>query len=715
MLIIMEDFNFVIDITRTNNNISKGDWVILGYATTYELKEDDLQITKEALDAAQKDLAKYTTVLFNHNSDRPVGKIIETSVDDVGLLIKMVLSKEEEEIWKKVQDGTINKFSVQGRIEEAKPIGKDSSLQVTKIKLYEVSLVSVPGDVEAKTISWWISRSLKKQTSKKEMTDFISKLEDIAKRSPDDLRGDLSNLITALKVKNDFVSKLELLAGKTDGEEKEALEYAISHLKREKEVKYVEKEEPAEDSEEVAISPYDLSDQTKERPVFQFSADLKEEEITEEDGKFKFRKEILRKGKWYHWGAPGGVLEVNDELISNVIRNFKKKILDNVFVPLTHSNDPSKNTGDVVELIDTENGLDAVIEVKDATIAEKIRNGLIKGISASLDSNYFVSDKKNFVGPTLLHAALVAEPFIKGMNNFVPLSDELNKRTVVSLEDSQPDFYSLLEMIKESLSDIKSSVIKKEENSNMEKNIEEAVHKPGEPCEMPDGTEGKYKEKDGEMICVALEVKEENTDNKKVEKEKTEETDEKEKMRVKYEECLGEEVKKGKELGEAIKFCMSKLDIKESTSEGDLGDKPEAKSEETDGVAKEKVDLSDAKEEYDRYLKEGKIVPAQKEAFIKLFSSVKTINLGDEQVDSLGLIKSFLENSPKVIDFSEKGTGNGEVQNNEIVKEGTMPDEVRDFYSKSMGLSDETAQEAWKAAMDLKEEEDKNKESTIFN
>jgi len=147
------------NLIRSRNTVKSGDRVVVGYATTEDIALDNYIFTGEALRDAQNDLLEKSTVLFNHDDDRPIGKVVETAVDDYGLLVKCVISKEEDEIWNKVQEGIINKFSIQGRALETTPIqgeGEEEVLRVTKLELFETSLVSVPGVAEAKTLTSYI-------------------------------------------------------------------------------------------------------------------------------------------------------------------------------------------------------------------------------------------------------------------------------------------------------------------------------------------------------------------------------------------------------------------------------------------------------------------------------------------------------------------------------------------------------------------------------
>ncbi len=667
-----KDFSFIFDISRSKELVKKGDRVIVGYATTYDVKMDNLQITREALDEAKDQLLeKYSTVLFNHDSNRPIGKIVEVFTDDIGLMIKMVLSKSENEIWEKVKDGTINKFSIQGRVLESRPVeGDEHILQVTKLELFEAGLVSIPGDAEAKTISWWIARALTKSESiDNVMEELIKKLKTIQNRCDESVKADIGNLIKELETRLEVIAKLQVLSEKLTDEEKETVDLAIGMLKRQE--KENKKEE--EDEEEKMHPEYDLSDKSEERPIFQLNLEDSALVQDEKDSN-KFRKQLLKKGKWYHWSADGNVLNITDDIIQNLIKNFKKKIVENVYVPLTHTNDPSKNTGEVVGLEKTEDGLDAIIEIKEDSIIEKIKKGLIKSISASIDPNYLIKKTNQFAGPTLLHAALVTEPYIKGMREFIPLSDDYSGRQIINLEDEKPSIYALFEMVKDTLKRIE------EKSMKIEKPITQSAE-----------------EKSEEKI-----------------EEKPDEIEEAKKKEDDYVKCLEKETKAGKSLADAVKICKVKYDFNpsEEVPEDKSGEESEDKKE---PAAEEKVDLSDAEKVYEEYLKQGKIVPAQKDAFIKLLASSKALDLSDTKVGLAEDIKAFLKSQPKIVNFEENGTSTPgeEDPSPKESTDDTVPEEALNLF-KGMGLSDEDSEKAWKEAQKIAKEEKESKESTLF-
>jgi len=701
-----KDIQFEIDIVKALSSTKTGDRVVCGYASTFDPDTDNMQITRTALEEAKDDLLKYSTVLFNHDTDRPIGKVVETSVDDIGLFIKVVLSKAEDDIWDKVKEGVISKFSIKGRV--TGPMteqGSDPSqlTQVNDIELFEVSLVSVPANAEAETICYYIAKSLKTQeSSNKNM--LIQKLNKLLKEKGDDvLRKGVSEIVKEIEEQNEvfegLVVKLQEIAGKSTAEDRETIENAITLLNKKKD----SSEEDGDDVQE--DKNFDFSDEAEDRPVFQLSS---EDVMTLEEGSTnKFRKQILKLGKWFHWEADGGVLDITMDTIDNIIKNYKKKTIENVYVPLTHTNDPLKNAGEIVKLEKTDEGLDAVIEIKDETVAEKIKKGLIKCISASLDPNYRIKKSNKFAGPTLLHAALVSEPYIKGMGSFIPLADEFSSRPIIQLEDEKPNLNSLYNSIRETMKSIEEKAITEDKVNEifaelMKKKEIKIEKEEGDACTTEDGKKGKYVDEDGVMVCKAFTNKELDEIAKSA-----------------YTDCIGKEMKAGKSMVEAAKIC--KIKVKKDLDLDVPEEKPEDKSGDSSGEdlggqsAPEEVDLADVEKAYEGYLKAGKIIPAQKEAFIKLYRSGKVLELGDDKVGVTKLIEQFMEGQPKMIDFEENGAqGDDKGEKDKKIKEdeGAIPEEVKAFFGK-MGLSEDGIEESWKYTRELKEKE-KEDESTIF-
>ncbi len=167
-------FDALFNISRVSDD--NGKWIIEGHATTADLDVDDGYITEEALKGAENDLLKYSTLLYNHDRNAELGKVLETKYipEERALWIKAMISKTAPDIWKKVQEGVLNKFSINGRaLEWTDTVIKGMDKVVTVIQsltLFEASLVTVPADASAKTLAWYVERSIKHKNPKEDIS-----------------------------------------------------------------------------------------------------------------------------------------------------------------------------------------------------------------------------------------------------------------------------------------------------------------------------------------------------------------------------------------------------------------------------------------------------------------------------------------------------------------------------------------------------------------
>ncbi len=643
---------FELDFIKINDE-EKGDRIIIGYASTFDVNSDDEQVTRQALEEAQLDLQKYSTVLFNHDSDRPIGKILATAVDDKGLLVKIALSKEEDEIWTKVKEGVITKFSIQGRIKEFSITPENSEgkriFQITKLSLFEVSIVSIPANAEAKTISSYIAHSLR-----------------LAEE------GSMEMML---------VADLKILAGKMTGKDKRILDSAATLIEK---ICKPEEDEKTEDSipmfSDKNTKVYSFEEEIENSPIFQFNTfDISAVDLADSG---KFKKQLLKKGKWYHSGADNGILEINENTLKKIVKNFKDKVVDHVTVPLTHTNDPSMNTGEVVELELTNDGLDAICEIKEESIVEKIKKGLIKSISASFDPNYFDKKEGKYLGPALLHAALVHEPYIKGMRDFIALSDEFKDRQIIDFEDINSIVVGKLDEMSAKINSL-SETIEELKNNGVNKNMnEEKKEETTETVVEPTSTEEKKEETNSEVTMDGGQIAS---------------------ATIKVEDVKKEE-------------SVENKDENQPTTETEPAKTEEANVADTT-AEQEKVELADAEVVFNKFLKDGKILPVQKESFIKLYTSKKSIQLSDDNtVDVKDMLKKLLELQPRLINFSEEGTSSETpIPGTTPVApvEAPMPEAAKKMYTE-WGFDEAKAKEAWKYAQEINAKE-KEAKTTIFN
>jgi HK97 family phage prohead protease len=178
---------------KSINETKEGRRFVAGFAATTDIDRENEMFSKEALQEAAKDLIK-TTLLFNHNPDKPIGRIEEAKAEELdgkmGLFIKASLFTPKEssgefaklanDIWEMLQQGTIGYFSVKGLLEDYESrLDKTRNKLIKvlkKVKLYEVSLVSLPENPEAKVLSYFIEKAIldfsRKGKEEKEMEEM---------------------------------------------------------------------------------------------------------------------------------------------------------------------------------------------------------------------------------------------------------------------------------------------------------------------------------------------------------------------------------------------------------------------------------------------------------------------------------------------------------------------------------------------------------------
>lgn len=180
------DFKLTEEVERAEG--AERGLIVEGYATTYSEGTDGIIVTRGALESAVDDLKARPTVLFNHNQDRPIGRVLEANVDDTGLRVKAVIDPLEKEIREKIRFGTLSKFSVRGKItkqhEEWDEERRRTITYVDGLKLLEVSVVSVPAVADADIQQWYLSRNfdltkILEEGGEKEVSEEIKKDEEL--------------------------------------------------------------------------------------------------------------------------------------------------------------------------------------------------------------------------------------------------------------------------------------------------------------------------------------------------------------------------------------------------------------------------------------------------------------------------------------------------------------------------------------------------------
>lgn len=189
---------------------------IEGFASTNAVDRHDDIVDPEAFRESLGDFNRNPVLLAFHDHQSPIGKVIHTDITDKGLFIKAQISKTEDVLWTKIQEGILKALSIGFRITDRsmEMVDGNEVMRITGLKLFEISVVSVPANQEALF-------NIAKAASKG--TDFVCKnracksttikttiSEDIIKKACDSLRNELEPQIQkAQEINRRLQSQLE--------------------------------------------------------------------------------------------------------------------------------------------------------------------------------------------------------------------------------------------------------------------------------------------------------------------------------------------------------------------------------------------------------------------------------------------------------------------------------------------------------------------------
>lgn len=123
---------------------------IAGYASTGSVDRAYDKILPTAWSkGGLKNFELNPILLFNHNYDKPIGRVVEMQTDKTGLKIKGIISKSAGDVYNLVKEGVLSTFSVGFVIKDADYDKSVDGLVVKDAELLEVSVVSVPCNQDA--------------------------------------------------------------------------------------------------------------------------------------------------------------------------------------------------------------------------------------------------------------------------------------------------------------------------------------------------------------------------------------------------------------------------------------------------------------------------------------------------------------------------------------------------------------------------------------
>ena len=370
--------------------------------------------------------------------------------------------------------------------------------------------------------------------------------------------------------------------------------------------------------------------------------------LSEDSNRYKqFWKQICKFGEYVNPNGNGKMI-LDKKFADEMVGNFKSGKYGVVPVPLGHPKDSIElaelNRGEVKDLKITDDGIDALIEIRDNDTADKIEKRLIPDVSMGFSEDYLDKRTGEYVGAFLKHVGLVADPYIKGMDQFVALSENSASVLFSDKEIKKGEKMNLVKIKNDRDFDIevkftldneeKNELIKAGEEIEVPEDQAEDVKKQIEEAEKPEETE--------------TEAEIENTDEQLA--DESQEDDEAEKLRKEREE-----------------FEREKAEFER------------------------KKKNSSAKKKFDQLLSEGKVVPAMRENFIALSSVQADVYLSDETSKPTDVLLSELFDKMPDMRLSDEDGENNTKASDEV----ELTDEDKRIINK-FGLSEEDYKEVKK-------------------
>ncbi len=321
-----------------------------------------------------------------------------------------------------------------------------------------------------------------------------------------------------------------------------------------------------------------------------------------------FRKHLLNKGPLRH-PVSGQVIDIDDDFITRMKKNFDDGVCDIVQVPLAnakneHSEEPDRNIGEVVDIEVAGDKVYAVMDIRDPEHAARLGKTYL-GASAMLSLDYTNTKTGEKVGPTLLHSCVTNRPYVTGLDEY---------EEIVAATTDRSDEAAVL------LSETK------------------AVEKPAKETEMPEQETKTVAEPSLEELLLTLKDKH-NIDVSALQA-KTAESEQQTKLSQTIVDALTN----------AGVVKLSNTDDKDTLSTDRVA--AAVKDLATNNVALTNrlasLEKADAEHAVDALISEGRVLPAQREAMVEL--KLSNTDMFDKLVPATPIVKLSNEvgvNAPK--------------------------------------------------------------------
>lgn len=178
-----------------------GKLTVAGYASTIsEDRAGDIipmsaWENKEALD----NYLKNPIILFQHDHDEPIGKMVDYQVDETGLFVEIEIFNVDQRVYKLVKEEVLKAFSVGFRMKDYKYDQDKGVFIITELELFEISVVSIPCNQDS---TFSLKKSMKDTDFAELRAEAIEKsVADKQPKQPSAFNSELEKLAYLLSIK----------------------------------------------------------------------------------------------------------------------------------------------------------------------------------------------------------------------------------------------------------------------------------------------------------------------------------------------------------------------------------------------------------------------------------------------------------------------------------------------------------------------------------
>lgn len=158
-----------------------------------------------------------------------------------------------------------------------------------------------------------------------------------------------------------------------------------------------------------------------------------------------FRKELIKRDRKFYYPLTHQATTFDSAYIDTLKKNFDDRVCSYVQLPVvdknnSHTADPFRNIGEVIDIELSDDKVYAIIDVRNEIAAEAIGKTLL-GVSATIDPNRYDPRDGKFKGPTLVNACVTNDPVIGDLEDYkeiITASADYSSSSVVLLSTEEP-------------------------------------------------------------------------------------------------------------------------------------------------------------------------------------------------------------------------------------------------------------------------------------